>query len=320
MSQADQKVQVVVSTARNLFGTLGTKVLILGLVVLGLLGWASSYYVYRGARNTERQLRGDLTERERKLQDADEETQRVRSQLVEEETLRKEIQNLQGLQADELERLRKKYGLLVDSVTRIQASLSEMASGTGTTTATQGGVVRFEWLDSYKRFHLIVPDIYKPDGAIFTYDQKFILDMVAFRQPSADGSLRIQRVDLSEVDATGVVIAKANLDYTNSSFRYSPLDTSPGGVIRNRFLLGVTTNSEATLAWEPYRPLRGSLGFGVALFGGNGSAGAGGSVQWYPHVGWVHSEIGVGVLGGYTTDGKWVVRGIVAIPIAVGKK
>jgi len=289
-------------------------VLILSVLLLGMTLLLLIYH--RKNTDLERQLSGHLTEKEKELQSANAELNRVRAELAHESKLREELEKTSGLNLEELKKMQKKYDLLLDGVARIQANLhGNTSGGSASTTNPSPGVIQFEWWDKYRRFHILVPNIYgDPNEIRFDYAQRFSINAVLYRQKPEDGGLRVLSASLLELDREGNTIGTATLDLDNSHFTYSSM-ASQSQRTRNTINIGMTSNAEALVMFEPFRFRKDTLGFGTGVYGNKDSVGIGLTAQWYPKLGWVHSEVGVGALIGYNTDSKTQTRVFVSVPI-----
>lgn len=297
-------------------------VLTLLLALLAVSAILFSGNQYKHSREVERQIRGELSQKERELQAAESDIGKLKSELVHESDLRKEIEEMRGLDRKKLDDFQKRYDLMVAGVSKIMASLNGSSTGGASTTTTPSpGVLSFEWWDKYKRFHLMVPNIYgSSDDIKFSYDQRFAVEAVLFRQNPKDGVLQVMNASLLELDKDGNVINTAKIDLEKSKFSYSASLLEREKERRNSFNFGVTSSAEPIVTFEPRRFYHNSIGVGLGVFGTKSSAGAGIVGQWYPNIGWLQSEIAVGGMVGYSTKNTTEARIFVSIPVGAIKR
>lgn len=214
---------------------------IVGLALLVALAWGA--YEARGraqqADDLARQLKGQLTEKEREFTAAHVEIGLVKSQLVTQENLEKayakqiaekdaEVTRL----AKALEDFRKKHNAKVDSLTAANLRLEEIirnGTGVGTvipnTDPTKPSTIAYSFSDEHGRFKLTDPDVLVPGNEVFAISQNFKLTTVVLREKG--GNLKAQQVSLREVVKDGegwktVGVAKV----IDSEFTYAPDDAA----------------------------------------------------------------------------------------------
>lgn len=294
--------------------------LLLLLVAIG--GWVYSYFESQSNANAARQLRGEYTLKEVELLKAKAEIGQLQSTLTTQANLEKVYKASILGKDSELARLKKQYKLEVDSYTHTIAILQGHTSGGQSVATTKPtGEVHLDWWDPLRRFHLQSENIFEPSSFEFTYSQVFSIDMVVFKQPTKDGDLRVQSVQLNELNPkTGEVIQKAELDLSKSSFTFGPSTTVKSGPAQH-FLVGLSGYAEPVVAWEPYRVFKSSLGF--SLMGYRSKAGAlvgAVGLNYYPSFSVLHSNLGFGVSVGYSSDHTMEYRAQVVFSIlSIGK-
>lgn len=297
--------------------------LIYVLLALAIAGWVYSFVESKRNANAERQLRGDLTQKEVELVSAKASIGQLQSTLLKQAKL-EEAYKASILGKDkELEKLRKQYKLQVDSLTHVIATLQgHTTGGSSTVTPKPSGEVALDWWDPLKRFHLQTPNIFDPKSYAFTYSQLFSVDLVVFRQATKDGDLRVQSVQLNELNpSTGEVVQKATLDMSKSSFSFAP-SLQDGSGPAQRFLLGISSFAEPMIAWEPYRVFKSSVGLSVMGFRSKtGDFVAGVGLNYYPQFSIFHSDLGFGISAGYSSSHKMEYRGQIVFSIlSVGSR
>lgn len=301
------------------------KYLLVLLVALGVgCGWffTSRYYEAKlvGEKETQRQLEGKLTEKEAELVSAKADARQLQSALVTRDTLLKEFKDNTDLNNARMRELIKKYDLKLDSLSTVVGEIKGFVSG-GSSSATPlpDGSFSYEWSDKDLRFHLLDPDIKIQGNETFNYNQKFKMDVSVFRQPAKDGSLRVQNLVMREILSDGTPVGDpAVIDYTKSTFQFAPDDYASMDSPGQRINLGLTSSMEPLLSWEPLRYK--AFGFGPAVYGDKREQSIGLGATWYPRLKRLESQIGVGVVAGYSTESQATVRAYVAVTIGKIRK
>lgn len=210
---------------------------IVGLAVLAALAWVA-YEAKGQAKQSDdlaRQLKGQLTEKERDFTAAHAEIGLVKSKLVTQEALEETYKKQLGEKDAEVTRLakaledfRKKHNAKVDSLTAANLRLEAVIkNGTGTGTVipnddpTKPATIAYSFSDEYGRFKLTDPDVMLSGNETFAISQNFKLTTVVLREKG--GNLKAQQVSLREVVKDGegwktVGVAKV----IDSEFSYAP--------------------------------------------------------------------------------------------------
>lgn len=274
------------------------------LVFLLILGSFFGGYFYRmrsvetTIENVTRQLQGRLTQQEIALQAKDETINKLQSTITDSNKLMKETLAQQDANnKKQIEALIKQYDLRIDSLTTAMATLQGKDNAGTASSGVIDGVRWYDWRDSYGRFHLHSPDIMKP-YAEFTYDQRFKLDVVVFKQQQSDGALRAQTVHLYEIDGNGNVINEAKVDLDKSKFKYVIDNTSYVAPTR-KWLATMTTQGEIGATYLPYHRYQGMLGIGATAAAGNSNQFVGITVMGFPPT-IAKSAFGIGASIGYS--------------------
>jgi F0F1-type ATP synthase membrane subunit b/b' len=218
--------------------------IIIVAILFAAIGAFTTYVVLRNKykdtlETYERQLKGELTDAEQELQEANEQLQTLRAELIRE----KELADLAKADlADDyykkVQNLRRKYNMELDSYSRTIARLEQEIEGMGETTvevdssdttktkidicAEDMPPIKYTYTlpqGDIKRFHLTDPDICEKGDENLTINQTFSMQMVI--QQQEDGFLKTQQVWLNEIDPiTKEVIAEAELDLDACDFKY----------------------------------------------------------------------------------------------------
>lgn len=251
--------------------------------------------------NIQRQIEGNLTPEEQELLKEKPDINQLRSEIKKERELRKEAEKDRDFQMKQNEALIKQYSLKVDSLTTIIAELKGRETEGSGTTGVKDGKRWYKWTDSYGRFHLFAPDIMK-SYAEFTYDQHFKLNIVAFRQASSDGALRVQSAHLYEITSAGKVIKEAQIDLSKSNFQFSIQPQQERKA--RKWMTGLDSQGELLVSYLPINRYHGMLGFGLS--GGastRNSQFVGLTVMGFPPS-WYNSGFGVGASVGYSPQNR----------------
>jgi hypothetical protein len=273
--------------------------LILVLVVGSFAGgyYARKSYFETSIANIQRQIDGKLTDKEKELQSKDATINKLESVVLKSNEILKQALKEQDAQHNrEMKDLMSKYNLKIDSLTTAYASLQGKDNmGTGSSGVIDG-IRWYNWEDSYGRFRLHSPDIMKP-YAEFTYNQRFKLDMVIYKQEQSDGALRTQTMHLYEIDGTGKVIQEAKIDVDLSKFRYAIDDTriqQPA----HHWLANMTSKGEIAVSWLPLNYYHNMIGLGLTGGAGADHQFVGVTAMVFPPS-WAKSNFGVGASVGY---------------------
>lgn len=223
---------------------------LLGLLLLAIgsaSGGAYLYHRYRDAswerRQAEyqRQLHGQLTERERQIEALNTQLGLARSQLVEPGALERQYQaHLTAMDAS-FEQFRREHALHLKSLSSSLLELQQQSQG-GTEKAQElpappggGGspsahpATSYEYADTEGRVLLTDPDIWVQGNEQLELKQHFRVEASVLQQ--ADGSLMTERIQLLEVAPTGAgqyrTLAEARLVDARFTYANAPLEDPP---------------------------------------------------------------------------------------------
>lgn len=217
-----------------------------------------------------RQTQGQLSEKERELQDAHKELDLLNSQLLSAEDLAKIWQEQKEETDESFAKFAKKHKLKIKSMDRTIASLKQQIEG-GITKVVLGRncsnldscVIKYTWEDLNKRFKLTDPNIFEQNNETFESNQLFKIYGEVWQQKN--GSLLTKRLVLREVtlneDGEYEAVPNGKADIVLSEFKYSNpptlnLQTSWKDVFKMRAL----AIASASIIGDP-----GAMKFGVGL-------------------------------------------------------
>ena len=280
---------------------------LLGIVILlagAFLG--GMYYEYKQFvfnDNIERQRHGDLTQTEKDLQAARRDINQLKSEIKTKDELLEAAKKDKDFQYQQSKEKLETYDLAIDSlqkiITRLQGS-SDKGKGVLTTV---NGVSSYYWSDEYNRFRLTVPDITQ-SYAHFDYDQRFKINIIAFKQKPKDGAIRVSTVHMYEITANGQVIKEAYVDLDQSTFQYA-IDQQREQSARN-WLVNLSNKGELLVSWLPISKYDGMFGAGLSAgMNANNSKFVGVTVMGFPPK-WYKSGFGIGASVGYDPNDKHV--------------
>ena len=192
----------------------------------------------------ERQLKGQLSDDERKIEEANTELGLAQAKLVSQGDLEKDYKAQLDAKDKALEAFRKEHNLQIKSLTDEIYALNHVTHGGTTHTepsvplnpttnpvaatqpATQPGIA-YTYEDPYKRVFLHDPDIFIPGNEELRLTQSFRIQIKVFQQKN--GQLQAQQTTLTEVvkqpDGTYKPLGDANL--VDANFTYSPSTLPP---------------------------------------------------------------------------------------------
>ena len=189
------------------------------------------------AQEYNRQLLGQLDDKERDLQAAHNEMGVMKSELVTQKELNDRLKK-EKLELDkEFEKFKKEHDLIIKSKDQTIAELKQQIQGGNSGTNTEqcknldpNCVISYNWEDHQKRFKLIDPDIFTIENETFESNQIFSIVGEIWQQK--DGSLQVRRIVMREVYKTAegkyepISNGKANI--VDASFEYSNEPSVPG--------------------------------------------------------------------------------------------
>lgn len=209
-----------------------------------------------------RQLSGQLTDKEKQLQAANEALGISQSKFMEQKDLIKAFQEENLKVNADFEKFKKQYNIELDSYHRTVASLKEQLKTKGTTTVvvnqpTEPGSkekISYNWKSGDGRFELTDPDIFSPTvEKTFTLNQNFKIIGEVYREKA--GFLKIQKLTIDEVIIDG--------KNTDGSVKYKTIGTAK--IIESHF----NYTERAPDSWIPKKGVFGLWGVVTANFGFN---------------------------------------------------
>lgn len=177
-----------------------------------------------------RQVSGKLSQKEEALESANNDLGIAKSQLLSQQALNEQLKKDKEEYNQKFQDFIKKYNLEIVSRDQTIAELKQTTVG-GTTEVNGVQInsdststsISYSYTDPQKRFHLIDPDIFKPNNETLITDQKFKITGEIYKQK--DGSLETRRLVLREViqnpDGSITEIPNAKATILNSQFQYS---------------------------------------------------------------------------------------------------
>lgn len=210
------------------------KWIIIPLLIIGGLVAANAYQYKQNdkVQTYNRQLEGNLTVVEKQLETANSEIGTLNSQLLDQKNLTAYWQKNKENTDKAFDAFKKKYNLEIASMDKTIADLEQQIHGGDTTVVVTNPdvckdlskcVIEYSWQDTYHRFQLKDPNIFKKGDENFTANQTFKIYGEVWRQK--DGSLETRRLVLSEVhkndkgDYENIPDAKAKI--VSSDFKYT---------------------------------------------------------------------------------------------------
>jgi hypothetical protein len=145
----------------------------------------------------QRQIKGQLNEKERELQRANRELGLAQSQLLTQEELNRKMKEDSDIMSKEFKDFVKKHKLKIRSRDNTIASLKQQLKGGETTVEVKDDIIAYSWTDKYNRFKLVDPDIFVSGNETFTAHQIYRLRGSVFAQEA--GFLETRRLVLEEV-------------------------------------------------------------------------------------------------------------------------
>jgi hypothetical protein len=221
-----------------LLAALGNKFFLYAIIAVGILGFLQ-YNSCNNSKHNERletyqrQVQGQLSEKERELQKMKTELGISKSELVTQQELAERLKKDKEEIDKEFEKFKEKHNLIIKSRDRTIASLKQKLEG-GTTEVVVSEdkegckgledrcVISYNWADHLGRFKLKDPNIFEKGNEIFESEQIFKIYGEIYEEK--DGSLQTRRLVLREVfeDENGEYkpIPDAKADIVDSKFDY----------------------------------------------------------------------------------------------------
>lgn len=183
----------------------------------------------------ERQLSGQLTEKERELQSLNTELGLARSELMTQSELSKRLKRDKEELDERFEKFKKEHRLKISSRDRTIARLNQRINGGNTSTEVistsdkqdcsdieSSCVIKYSWEDTLKRFQLTDPNIFSSGDETFNSSQLFKAYGEVYEQK--DGSLKTRRMVLREVvsgeDGEYIAVPGGKAEIVDSDFEY----------------------------------------------------------------------------------------------------
>jgi len=243
---------------------LGNRYVLWAVIVLGAIGTfklnscTKSEYEARLA-TYQRQLAGQLSDKERDLQAAHNELGIAQSELVTQKELAKRLAKEKEELDAKFKAFIKKHNLEIASKDETIAKLNQQIAGGNSGTvitgcdnlkeAVKACIIEYNWEDPLKRFKLHDPNIFTLNNEVFNSSQYFKVYGEVWKQKN--GSLQTRRLILREMkkvkDGTFAEIPNAKAEIVDSDFTYSNELVDPGAwewkdLFRLRFIMGADIN------------------------------------------------------------------------------
>jgi hypothetical protein len=225
---------------------LGNKYFLWAVIALGIIGslqmrscQENKYEEY--LTTYKRQVSGQLSDKERMLQETNRELGLAKAELVTQKELSRRLKNEKEEIDKNFEQFKKDHKLQIRSRDRTIAKLRQKINGgdSGTSVTPINNtltivpdkkscegledlcVISYWWEDTLKRFKLKDPNIFKKNDEVFEINQLFKIYGEVWEQK--DGSLQIRRLILREVRLDGdkyLDIPDAKAEIVDSKFEY----------------------------------------------------------------------------------------------------
>ena len=197
----------VFTTLKNLVSKANLKLVAITLLVMVAAFTTFKIKAYFDGKELDtyrRQLAGDLTAKEKQIEQQNKVLGLAQSQLVTQKQLNDQLKNDRDALAAEYDKFKKDHDLIVKSKDETIAQLKAQITG-GTSvvinscTLPKDCVIGYQWQDTYGRFKLQVPNILVQGNESFSNTQYFkILGEIDAQNPKT-GYLEARRVTISEV-------------------------------------------------------------------------------------------------------------------------
>ncbi len=223
---------------QKFFSILSNKYVLWAVIVLGIVGVFKLNSCIKSNYNEQietykRQVAGQLSDKERELQAANNELGLAKSNLTTQEELNKQLQKEKQEIDAKFQEFVKEHNLEIASKDETIAKLKQQIQGGNSGTTITGCdslaeqvkqcTISYDWTDSLGRFKLHDPSIFVKDNETFTSEQYFKVYGEIWKQ--RDGSLETRRMVLREVKNLGdgkyEEIPGAKADIVDSQFTYT---------------------------------------------------------------------------------------------------
>jgi len=265
-----------------LLTALGNKYFLYALMAIMLGGglWARDCENRRTNEKWEtyqRQVQGQLSDKERELQEAKHELGVMKSKLVTQEDLAEKWKQAKEERDKDFDKFVKDHKLKIKSMDRTIADLRQQLQG-GTTTVvveTEGDkcqgvsdncIISYNWEDTLKRFRLKDPNIFKEGDEVFESEQVFKIYGEVYEQE--DGSLQTRRLVLREVTQ-------------NEQGEYEPIPNAKADIVDSDFTYSNPPSIEEEWNWTDLFTLRPVVLGSVAAFPDSGNLKLGLGVEFF---------------------------------------
>jgi len=239
---------------KELLAALGNKYflwVLIGLIVTGGLFMRSCQVKENERLQTyNRQLQGQLSDKERELQAMHAQLGVAQSELVTQQELAERLEKDKEEVDKEFDKFRKEHDLQIRSRDKTIARLRQSLSG-GTSEAVVieckdlddlgNCIISYNWQDLHKRFKLKDPNIFKEGDELFESDQLFKVYGEIWEQK--DGSLQIRRLVLREV-------------FLNDKGEYEPITDGKADILDSKFEYHNPPTIDTEWSWKDLFRLR----------------------------------------------------------------
>ena len=207
---------------------------ILGSVAIALLLLFGGYAIgHRSSSDVletyNRQLKGQLTDKERELQALNKELGVSKSDLMTQKELAEKLKEENEEYDKKFTAFIKKHNLEVASRDKTIAELKQLIEGGESDVIvkdcadlSKNCVIKYSWQDFFNRFKLVDPNIFEKNNEQFESDQVFKIYGEVYQQK--EGSLQTRRLVLRELykkeDGTYGEIPGAKAEIVDSEFQY----------------------------------------------------------------------------------------------------
>lgn len=214
-----------------LLAALGNKFFLYAIIAIGSLSFVQIRSCDKNRHEEalqtyERQLQGQLSEKERELQAAHHELGLMKSQLLSQKDLADKLAKEKEEIDKNFEKFKKEHNLQIKSRDRTIAKLKQKISGETIVVVGPGCqdiedcIISYDWHDNFKRFKLKDPNIFNKGDEVFESEQMFKIYGEVYEQE--DGSLQTRRLVLREV-------------FENESGEYEPIPDAKADIIESEF-------------------------------------------------------------------------------------
>ena len=229
---------------KNLPTILLVIILTLGTAITGRAWW-NGHLESEALQKYNRQLKGELTAKEKEMQSLNLQLNVLNAELLSSESLKDDhdkILKALGLRDSEFAKFRKKHKLEIESYTEtifnLKRQITEGSNQTTVVVVNDDGTtepfdpskhlkpnqkINYEYKDVYGTVHLYDPDIATSGDEVLTLNQQFKIFGEIYRE--TNGNLKTQRLTLEEIHKTEngevIVLRKLELDEEQAQFKYT---------------------------------------------------------------------------------------------------